>query len=267
MKTIRLSERLMAAALLVAPGQAVADVGTDHGYIPIWLVQTGVTNRVIASDINKGPLENARRSAALRGAEGIEFRLCEGLSGIRQDEADAVIIAGMGGETIASIIGASGWDWRGKSLILQPMTKQAELICRLYESGFSIEEERFAQEKDEIYRIIKAVWRPQSRRERPSSTAALAWGVRRKAEGKAARRNKGPRRGAGARRGEDFGIQSVIGRIWKMRTVREIYELIASKAPVEAKLDFRQCGPSGRQPELGDWKGAAGAGYHYPGHR
>ncbi len=160
MKTIRLSERLKAAAQFVSPGQAVADVGTDHAYIPIWLAQTGVTKRIIASDINKGPLENARRTAALYGAEGIDFRLCEGLSGIRQEEAEAVIIAGMGGETIASIIGASGWDWRGKTLILQPMTKQAELIYSLYESGFSVAEERFAQEKDEIYRIIKAVWRP-----------------------------------------------------------------------------------------------------------
>ncbi len=156
MKKVALSERLRAVASFVDKGAAVADVGTDHGYIPVWLIQNGITDRVIASDINRGPLANAKRAAASYGAEGIGFRLCAGLSGIKQEEADTVIIAGMGGEAIAAVIKEAGWDWTGKKLILQPMSKQAELVYWLYGSGFRITGESFAEEKDEVYRILLA---------------------------------------------------------------------------------------------------------------
>jgi tRNA (adenine22-N1)-methyltransferase len=160
MKIIKLSERLKTVASYVRQGDAAADVGTDHGYIPLWLIQSGICDRVIASDINEGPLESARQSAAAYNVCGIDFRLCDGLKGIKQEEADTVIIAGMGGDTIEKIIIEAGWDWTGKRLILQPMSKQAELIYRLYGNGFVITGESFAYEKNDIYRVIQAEYKP-----------------------------------------------------------------------------------------------------------
>ncbi len=157
---IKLSERLKAAAGFVKKGSRVADVGTDHGFIPVYLLQEGLADKVIASDINEGPLSSAVRTAEEYEVSGIDFRLCDGLKGIKQEEADTVIIAGMGGETIYSIIEASGWSWEGKTLILQPMSKQAELIIRLYEKGFSVLEETFVYEGKEAYRILKVIFKP-----------------------------------------------------------------------------------------------------------
>ncbi len=97
MESIRLTPRLLAAGKMVLPGARAADVGTDHGYLPVWLRQQGVCESVIASDIAPGPLEAARASARRYGVDGIEFRLCPGLAGIRPREADTVILAGMSG--------------------------------------------------------------------------------------------------------------------------------------------------------------------------
>jgi tRNA (adenine22-N1)-methyltransferase len=159
LKKIKLSERLKTVADFVDEGARVADVGTDHGFIPVFLIQEGITNKVIASDINEGPLDSAVRTAEEYSVSDIDFRLCDGLNGIKQDEADTVIIAGMGGETIISIINTSGWNWERKSLILQPMSKQAELIIWLYENGFTVIKEAFATEGKETYRLLKAVYK------------------------------------------------------------------------------------------------------------
>ena len=118
MERIRLTPRLQAAAGFVRPGDRVADVGTDHGYLPVWLRQENVSPRVIASDIRPGPLASARASARRWEVEGIDFRLCPGLRDIRSEEADTVVIAGMSGETMIGILAACAWDWTGKRLIL-----------------------------------------------------------------------------------------------------------------------------------------------------
>lgn len=156
MKRIKLDQRLLAAAEFAEIGERVADVGTDHGYIPIWLRQNGIAPYVIASDINSLPLQSARANAEEYLTDGISFRQCDGLKGIAPGEADTVIIAGMGGENIISIIAGSGWDWSGKKLILQPMTRQAQLVEWLYDNGFAVTGESFAYDEKSSYRILKA---------------------------------------------------------------------------------------------------------------
>jgi len=157
-RDIILSERLSAAAGFVPRGSRAADVGTDHGYIPVWLVQNGVCASVIASDIGELPLEHARRSAEEYGAEDkIDFRLCAGLDAIRPDEADTIIIAGMGGETIASILDAADWTRDGLHLlILQPMTKIPYLRLWLSENGYCFENEKLVFENNDYFPIMTA---------------------------------------------------------------------------------------------------------------
>ena len=152
-----LGPRLEAVASFIPSGARVADVGTDHGLLPVWLRLYGVSPAVIASDIRPGPLEAAKRNAAKYGVEGIRFRLCPGLEGIRRDEADVVVIAGMSGETISSILNEAAWDWRDKRLILEANTKQPELLTWLYGHELHIEAEKIPLENGRYYRVFYAV--------------------------------------------------------------------------------------------------------------
>ncbi len=156
MERIRLTPRLLAVGKMVAPGARAADVGTDHGYLPVWLRQQGICETVIASDIAPGPLEAARASARRFGVDGVEFRLCPGLEGIRPEEADTVVLAGMSGETMADILADAEWDWTGKRLILQPMTKRAELLTWLYTHGLCVREEQPVGERGRLYWVLRA---------------------------------------------------------------------------------------------------------------
>ena len=139
---------------MVLPGARVADVGTDHGYLPIWLLQQERCEHVIASDVAPGPLAAARASAERFGTEGVDFRLCSGLEGIRPEEADTVVMAGMSGETMAGILADADWDWTGKRLILQPMTKRAELLVWLYSHGLHLLEEKPVPERGRLYWVL-----------------------------------------------------------------------------------------------------------------
>ena len=150
---LHLQPRLRCLADCVPRGARLADVGTDHGYLPVWLLQNGRIASAIASDINAEPLEHARRTAAEYGVT-LDLRLCPGLDAIAPGEADTVAIAGMGGETIITILQDAAWDWRGKTLLLQPMTK-AELLRRwLTENGFRIASERLVRDKGTIYPVL-----------------------------------------------------------------------------------------------------------------
>ena len=158
METLKLGPRLSAVASFIPAGSAVADVGTDHGYLPIWLRLNGISPRVIASDIRPGPLDTARHNTRQFGAKGISFRLCPGLRDIRPEEADAVVISGMSGETIRSILEDAGWDWRDKRLVLEANTKHPELLTWLYQNGMHILGERIPEENRRVYRVYCAVW-------------------------------------------------------------------------------------------------------------
>ncbi len=139
-KIYSLDNRLMMCASLVPNGARLADIGTDHAYLPVWLIKNNIISYAIASDINKGPLESGRATAEKYHCSNIDFRLGSGLQTLTKDDnIDAVVIAGMGGELIADLLDASDLvQNKNLSLILQPMTKSEVLIKYLYNNGFEI---------------------------------------------------------------------------------------------------------------------------------
>ena len=154
---IELSPRLRLAADLVPQGARLADVGTDHAYLPACLLLEGKIPWAIASDLRKGPLDRARETARQYGCgDKMAFRLCNGLAGIRPGEADAIVIAGMGGETIAQILEAAPWVLKEKiPLILQPMSSLPELREWLCGNGYAIAKERLAREGETLYIVMQ----------------------------------------------------------------------------------------------------------------
>lgn len=152
---LTLTPRLQAIADRVPEGCRFADIGTDHGYLPVWLLLQGKIDRAIAADLREGPLERAKETARLYGvAERVSFRLCDGLSGIKQNEADAVAIAGMGGETIAAILSEAAWTKEETKLFLQPMTSFHDLRRWLQENGYTIEGETIIREGKRLYTVM-----------------------------------------------------------------------------------------------------------------
>jgi len=150
---IALSSRLRRIADYIPAGARVIDVGTDHGYIPIWLLQNGLTDHAIATDIKPGPLNNAAKDAEKYGVSSLlELRLCDGLAGCCADDADTVIIAGMGGETIMGILDAAPWAFE-KRLILQPQTKLTELRAWLAGRGLAIADASLVSDSGRLYQV------------------------------------------------------------------------------------------------------------------
>ena len=151
-----LTPRLKAAADMVGVSACVADIGTDHGYIPVYLALSGKAGRIIASDVNPGPLETARRNAGKSGvSDKIEFMLTDGLRGMETLGIEAAVIAGMGGENIAAIMHASPWvKEQGVRLILQPMTRLGFLSNRLDDSGYAIGDEVLVKDSGRIYPVL-----------------------------------------------------------------------------------------------------------------
>jgi len=158
LKELELTPRLRAVADLVPHNAALADIGTDHAYLPAWLLGRGQVRRAIAADINQGPLDRAKLTAQQYNCtDKMEFRLCDGLAGIAPEEVDTIVIAGMGGETIAAILQAATWVCNGRyTLILQPMSAQPDLRGWLWYNGFSIEKEELIREGDKLYNILVA---------------------------------------------------------------------------------------------------------------
>lgn len=155
-RELQLQPRLQCIASLVPQHARLADVGTDHGYLPVYLLQQGIIAHAIASDINKAPLEHARTTAREYGVEEkMDFRLCPGLARISAEETDTIAIAGMGGETIVSILEAAPWTRDGAhTLILQPQTKIALLRRWLAEHGFAFRQEKLVRDKGQLYAVL-----------------------------------------------------------------------------------------------------------------
>ncbi len=153
----KLSLRLSAAAEMVRAGAVVADVGTDHAYVPIALCLSGRAVRAVASDINEGPITRARENIAARGlSDRIDTILCDGLSAIEEYHPTDILILGMGGELIARILTDAPFVKScGLRLILQPMTHPEVVRQTLCELGFTIVEERLVLE-EKIYQIFCA---------------------------------------------------------------------------------------------------------------
>ncbi len=151
--SINLTPRLSAVASLVRGGGIVADIGTDHGYLPIYLLQTGKVNGGIAADIGKMPLQNAAKSIEHYGlADKISLRLSDGLREFSETDADEYVFAGMGGTLIAEKLSETPWIKNGKlHFVFQPQSRAEDLRKFLYENGFSINEEVATHEGRRVY--------------------------------------------------------------------------------------------------------------------
>ena len=157
-----ISDRLLACCGFVSPGERVADIGCDHGYLAIHLLQTGKARSVIAADINEGPLLSAVRNAEKYGVgDKIEFYLSNGAQKIPRD-FDTMVCAGMGADTIVSILAAAPWLQDAKyRLILQCQSKTPMLRRYLSETGFRIYEESVLRDGRFLYTVMEAGWRPE----------------------------------------------------------------------------------------------------------
>ena len=154
----RLSARLRAVADLVTEGLRVADVGCDHGFLSIELVRSGKCPGALAMDVRKGPLSRASEHVSNSGlSDRIEIRLGDGLLAMRPDEADSVVISGMGGPLMERILSDSIHTCRSmKELILQPQSELSHFREYLLGNGFRITEERMVKDSGKIYVVIKA---------------------------------------------------------------------------------------------------------------
>lgn len=156
---MELSKRLYAVAGLVTEGASVADIGTDHGYVPIYLVESGIASKVIALDVNQGPLNRARMHIVGHGlGDRIETRLSDGLTRIRPGEVDTVIASGMGGPLTIRILqeGKEVAD-QLNALILQPQSEICRVRRFLTENGYRIEQEDMVLEDGKYYPVMRVV--------------------------------------------------------------------------------------------------------------
>ena len=156
-----LSNRLLACSLYVHPGDRVADIGCDHGYLGIHLLKTGVAKSIIAADINEQPLHSARVNAAKYAvADKMQFFLSDGAVKIPR-EFDVMICAGMGADTMISILTASPWlKSEQYRLILQCQSKTPALRKFLWEQGWQIKRESLAKDGKFVYSVLEAVYAP-----------------------------------------------------------------------------------------------------------
>ncbi len=151
-----LNQRLLACADFVRQGAHVCDVGTDHAQLPVYLIEQGIAETVIASDIVPKPLESAERTISAHGLSGIiQTILSDGLEQIPPDGLTDIVIAGMGGETIIHILENCPFSLDDMQLIFQPMTKAETLREWLYLNAFDIAEETFVKDGKFVYVIMR----------------------------------------------------------------------------------------------------------------
>lgn len=154
---LKLSERLLTISKFINEKAMVCDIGTDHGFLAIHLIQSGKTDKVIAADVAKKPLENARKNIEKFNVGKIELRLSDGFCAINPDEVDTAVIAGMGGEVISEILknGKNVAARENFNLVLQPTTSPEILRKFLYQNGYEILKEKAVFENDKIYSVMQ----------------------------------------------------------------------------------------------------------------
>lgn len=158
---IPLSTRLLACCNFIHQGDRVADIGCDHGYLGIYLLTNGVAKSVIESDVAEGPLQSAMRNAMKFGTKNkMTFHLSDGARNIPRD-FDVMVCAGMGADTIMTILSAAPWLKDSKyRLVLQCQSKRPELRQWLYDEGFRINRETLAKDGKFVYSIMEVVYDP-----------------------------------------------------------------------------------------------------------
>lgn len=158
-KRKRIPKRMLAIANLVDNSKVLADVGCDHAYISINLLENGKVERIIASDLREGPLNIAKDNIKLEGfEERIETRLCAGLCGYEAGEVDTILISGMGGRLVKEILSESiDVVRRADTLILEPQSDLRVVRAYLKDIGFEIIDEDMLSEGGKYYQIMKAV--------------------------------------------------------------------------------------------------------------
>lgn len=253
---MELTPRLQAIASQIRVGARVADVGTDHGYLPVWLLLNERIDWAVAADLREGPLNHAKETAQHFGTtERMSFRLCNGLTGIGPEEVDTIVIAGMGGETISSILSAAPWTKGGATLLLQPMTHLAELRLWLQRNGYAILKEQIVREGKRLY----SIWSVRGGEMSPMSPAEL-WAGRQSREplrreylaymrGKAEKAMRG-QQAASAPDPEAIaeleavlsGLNQMEGELGTMTTVGEVFSFLQEKAPFELQAGFDNSG-------------------------
>ena len=156
---MELSKRLQAVADLVSEGLVVADVGTDHGYIPIYLIETKKSPKAFAMDVNKGPLLRAKEHIAEHGLETrIETRLSDGVRALKKDECDCVVVAGMGGALTIKIMEEGKDIFRSlKEFVLQPQSELQKVRAYLYQNEYSIVEENMVLDDGKFYPMFRVI--------------------------------------------------------------------------------------------------------------
>ncbi len=153
---MHIRKRLTAIASYVRNGSRVADIGTDHGFLPLYLIENDISPSCIASDVREGPASAARNHIAAAGQHHrIEVRVGDGLETVGPDEVDDIVIAGMGGETITAILEAAQWVQNPHyRLILQPMSHAEILRHWLYTHGFTAISERLLTDGGKSYILL-----------------------------------------------------------------------------------------------------------------
>ena len=151
--SVNLTPRLSAAASLVRGGGIIADIGTDHGYLPVYLIQSGRVKGAIAADIGKMPLQNAAKTVEHYGlTDLITLRLSDGLREFSETDADEYIFAGMGGTLIAEKLAETPWVKNcNLHFVFQPQSRAEDLRKFLFENGFSINTELAVHEGRRVY--------------------------------------------------------------------------------------------------------------------
>ncbi len=150
-----LSKRLTAVASLVKKGSAVVDVGTDHGYIPVYLYKSGIIVSAVAVDVNEAPLSSCKALVLQEElCDVIKTRLSDGLENVDASEYDTVIIAGMGGELISDILSRA--ELKDKHIILNPMTHPEIARKYLYDNGFDIINDLIIKDGRHYYSVFDA---------------------------------------------------------------------------------------------------------------
>ena len=156
---MELSKRLQAVADLVSEGLVVADVGTDHGYIPIYLIETKKAPKAFAMDVNKGPLLRAKEHIAEHGLETrIETRLSDGVRALQKGECDCVVVAGMGGALTIKIMEEGKDIFRNlKEFVLQPQSELQKVRAYLCENAYFIVEENMVLDDGKFYPMFRVI--------------------------------------------------------------------------------------------------------------